>query len=339
MLDSRTLEVISRFKLAVLTRAHEKTRSADLPTSNRGKKLPASVTRNHALTAKVVEYDSLEHLVLTNDVIERSNYRNKRRWSDFYGAQNDGYADLSDEVLGSDSEDGGSSDDDDANPLKRLKLSEILAPLAHPSELVTHPAISKTFRLNCLATMAADLIQLIETEQNTLNDLNKLLQVLDGEDWYYLLEENMGLPEYDHGLDESVTVRKKAQEQKEAEQGEQKQDEPKEEPKEDDKNENKRITRLSSTTPDNDVTDPFFALPRTLAVYEAAQQKQLEEMQEDGDELEIVLHDLVNYLQVSIQRQYEYIKNLTTIRNGIVKTDRYKRDLLKWGREMQEKKP
>lgn len=333
MLDSRSLEVISRFKLAVLTRAHQKDRSADLPTSNRGKKLPASAARNHALTAKVVEYDNLEHLVLTNDVIERSNYRNKRRWADFYGKENDGYSDLSDGVLESDDDE--SSDDDEGNPLKKLRLSEILAPLAHPSELVTHPAISKTYKLNCLATMAAELIQLIETEQNTLNDLNKLLQVLDGEDWYYLLEENMGLPEYDHGLDESVTARKKAQEQAQTQKEEQKDAS---EPKEDDKNENKRITRLSSTTPDNDVTDPFFALPRTLAMYEKAQQKQMEEMQEDGDELEVVQHDLVNYLQVSIQRQFEYIKNLTTIRNGIVKTDRYKRDLLKWGREMQEKK-
>lgn len=335
MLDSRSLEVISRFKLAVLTRANGKSRSADLPTSNRGKKLPASAARNHALTAKVVEYDNLNHLVLTNDVIERTNYRNKRRWKDFYGGESERYSELSDQELGSDSEEAGSGDEDDENPLKRLKISDILAPLAHPSELVTHPAISKTFRLNCFSTMAADLIQLIETEQNTLNDLNKLLQVLDGEDWFYLLEENMGLPEYDHGLDETVTARKKAQEKAQQEEA---QSEPKEEQKEDDRNENKRITRMASATPDNDVTDPFFALPRTLAMYEAAQQKQLEELHEDGDELDNVQRDLVNYLQVSIQRQHEYIKNLTTIRNGVVKSDRYKRDLLKWGREMQEKK-
>lgn len=328
MLDSRSLEVISRFKLAVLTRAHQKPRSADLPTSNRGKKLPAATARNHALTAKVVEYNNTEHLVLTNDVIERTNYRNKRRWNDFYGKQSDGYSELSEGDSESEDDAGESSDDDDdANPLKKLKLSDILAPLAHPSELVTHPAISKTYRLNCLATMAAELIQLIETEQNTLNDLNKLLQVLDGEDWYYLLEENMGLPPYDHGLDESG----KSGETVQAE-------EPDAAKEEDNANEGKRITRLSSASPVNDVTDPFFALPRTLAMYEKAQQKQLEEMQEDGDELEVVQHDLVNYLQVSIQRQHEYIKNLTAIRNGIVKTDRYKRDLLKWGREMQEKK-
>ena len=46
------------------------------------------------------------------------------------------------------------------------------------------------------------MIDLIEIEQTNLNWLNKLLQVLNGEDWFYLLEENLGLKDYDHGLDE-----------------------------------------------------------------------------------------------------------------------------------------
>lgn len=351
MLDSRSLEVISRFKLAILTRAQTQERSSNLPTSNRGKKLPSLAARNHALTPKVVEYAGQDHLVLTNDVIERSNYRNKRRWLDFYGPENGQYGDSSDGALASELEDDGlSSDDDDENPLKRIRISEILAPLTHPAELVTHPAVSKTYKLTCLATMASDLIHLIEVEQNTLNDLNKLLQVLDGEDWFYLLEENMGLPEYDHGLDESRekesdkgdktgdnSADKTGDSQPEQKNGKQSEDSDKDEKPADD---NKRITRLSSSSPDNsqNVTDPFFALPKTLAMYEEAQRKQAEELQEGGDELELVQQDLVNYLQVSIQRQYEYIQNLTTLRNGVVKADRYKSDLLKWGKEMHEKK-
>lgn len=351
MLDSRSLDVISKFKLAILTRAQQKAEPApSLPKSNRGKKLPQMGASSHALTSKVVEYGGSNHLVLTNDVIERTNYRNKRRWLDFYLSQNRKIEESSsdsenDHGIDDEGADDGNDDDEyNESPLKKIRLSEILAPLAHPSELVTHPAISKTFKLTCLQTLALELIDLIEVEQGTLNHLNKLLQVLDGEDWYYLLEENMGLPVYDHGLDDTITAQQK--EKKESEEAEQAEKaklaktEPDSVAVAADSDDNKRITRLSTAAPDGQVqvTDPFFALPETLAMYEAIQQKQMEETEEDGDELESLQQDLVSYLQVSIQRQFEYIKNLTTLRNGIVKVDRYKSDLYKWGKEMNEKK-
>lgn len=327
MLDSRSLEVISKFKLALLTQAQNPTPAASLAKSNRGKKL--IITKSLALQSKVVEYEGSNHLVLTNDVIERSNYRNKRRWLEYYRTEND-----SDSYVSSEGDNESESDEDDENPLKKLRLSEILAPLAHPSEIITHPAISKTYRLTCLSSLASDLIDLIEVEQNTLNHLNKLLLVLDGEDWFYLLEENMGLPFYDHGLDETATEKNKETENLQKE-------------KETTANGALKMNGTSNGEPENNikqeeghikVTDPFFSLPQTLAKYEAYQQKQLEEAEADGDELEVIQQDLVNYLQVSIQRQQEYIKNLSTIRNGIVKVDRYKGDLYKWGKEMNEKK-
>lgn len=348
MLDSRSLEIISKFKLALLTRAQQPDPAPSLPVSNRGKKLSQIGTKSHALTPKVVEYGGLNHLVLTNDLIERTNYRNKRRWLDFYLSQHGRVEDTSSGPLTSESEeeddDSDQFEEENGHPLKKLRLSEILAPLAHPSEIVTHPAISKTYKLTCLSTLALELIDLIEVEQGTLNHLNKLLQVLDGEDWLYLLEENMGLPVYDHGLDESITaLQKQIKETEEAEKA-----------KREAENahganglsgtageadDNKRITRLSTAAPDGQVqvTDPFFALPKTLAMYEESQQKQMD-AEEDADELEAVQQDLVSYLLVSIQRQFEYIKNLTTLRNGIVKVDRYRNDLYKWGKEMNEKK-
>lgn len=343
MLDSKSLEVISNLKLALLTRAQNPEKPGDLPRSNRGKKLPPLGVKSNALTPKVVEYGGSSHLVLTNDVIERSNFRNKRKWLDFYGSRND---DTNSAVLSSESEDESElsepDDDDSENPLKKLRLGELLVPLAHPSELVTHPAISKTYKLTCLARLALELIDLIEIEQRTLNHFNLLLETLNGEDWFYLLEENMGLPVYDHGLDEAITEKQKQKEKEEKAENEENGTASANEagsvgPEVD---ENKRITRLSTAAPEGlvQVTDPFFALPKSLAIYEASQQKQMEEVEDDGDELEAVQQDLVNYLQVSIQRQHEYIKNLTTLRNGIVKVDRYKSDLLKWGKEMNEKK-
>ncbi|OBA22938.1 hypothetical protein METBIDRAFT_34744 [Metschnikowia bicuspidata var. bicuspidata NRRL YB-4993] len=334
MLDAKSIDVISRFKLALLVRAQQPARPSDLPRYNRGNKLPSAESNPHALSPKVVEYGGSHHLVLTNEVVERTNYRNKRRWRDFHRSQRPGDAALADEGLGSDLQSGDlqsdASDDDSSeeNPLKRMRLGELLAPLAHPAELASHPAISKTYRLASLAVLAAEIIGTIETEQNTLNHYNKLLQVLDGEDWFYQLEENMGLPLYDHGLDDTPPAAS-------PEHGE---DRPVAEPEE---FENKRITRAAGQ-PDGagagEVTDPFFALPKSLEIYERLQQRQLQEAAEEDDEYGALQQELINYLQVSIQRQNEYIKNLTTIRNGLVKADRYKRDLLRWGKEMGERK-
>lgn len=357
MLDGRSLDVISKFKLALLTRAEHPVSRADLAVSNRGQKLPSGRNTSASLTSKIVQFDGTNYMVLTNDAIERSNYRNKRRWLDFYasGNQNDAISD-GDEYSsheGTSGSDNDNDDENDENPLKKLRLSEILAPLAHPSEVATHAAISKTYKLQCLSNLASDLIHSIEIEQKTLNQFNKLLQVLDGEDWYYQLEENMDLPTYDHGLDDLTSV----SDDKTTKTSCDVQDNNNANTINSNNNNNdaaglndgaepseesttyKRITRGSAAEEKVKITDPFFGLPKSLALFERQQQKLLEEDDEkDDDPLEILKQDLRNYLQVSIQRQHECIKNLTTIRNGIVKADRYKRDLYKWGKEMSEKK-
>lgn len=409
MLDGRSLDVISKFKLALLTRAEKPANYGYLPVANRGRKLDRGEgAASSALTPKIVEYNGTNHLVLSNDAIERSNYRNKRRWLSFYPS---GKKDASSDELSSDEKESGDDDYDaenDENPLKKLRLSEILAPLAHPSELATHPAISRTYKLVCLATLASDLIHSIEIEQKTLNQFNKLLQVLDGEDWFYQLEDNMDLPVYDHGVDDllaeivneaqkkpggvvsrntdscstafsnsivdilsdnsnpesnhttsSATIftnsasaatshntphpnsnnksgsingaagtRSKSDGENASELT----------GKNGDANVYKR-TRGATADDKFRITDPFFALPRSLVLFDRQQQKQLEEDEDkDDDPLEVLKQDLRNYLHVSIQRQHECIKNLTTIRNGLVKADKYKRDLFRWGKEMSEKK-
>lgn len=342
-LDSHSLEVISRFKQAVLSKTLPR-RSHSLATPNRGNKLAA--VSESTFHPKVVDYDGTSHLVLSNDAVERSNHRNKRKWSEFYGPEKRSRRVEEDEEEGDreeyeDNEENDDSDEDGESsepesPFGNFQLAEILAPLSHPSEIVSHAAILKTYKLNVLGRLARELIDLIEVEQANLNWLNKLLQVLNGEDWFYLLEENLGLDSYDHGLvqedgREEVPSQAPAQEK-----------EPKQEEPEEAQDEYKRITRTSNSRlapllEDVKVTDPFFALPETLRRYEA-HQKQYSGEEPNPDELALVQEDLVNYLQVSIQRQHEYIKNLSTIRNGIVKVDRYKQDLHKWGKEMHDKK-
>ncbi|GEQ71681.1 hypothetical protein JCM33374_g5367 [Metschnikowia sp. JCM 33374] len=353
MLDEKSIEVISRFKSALLTRSQKTASSKTLSSSNRGKKFPSAETNPQALTPKIVEYDGSHHLVLTNEVIERTNFNNKRRWSDFYrsetpkeGASPSEAKYASDGDSDSDEDDDGSDEErSEENPLKKLRLSELLAPLAHPSELYSHPAISKTYKSTNLSVLAAEIIEIIEVEQNTLNHYNKLLQVLDGEDWYYQLEENMDLPVYDHGLDDSQSADQNVDGRDDANSSLSSEsrlgnNENKSATENDDKEfENKRITRAAvQPETQSQVTDPFFALPKSLEIYERQQAKHLEDADEDDDEYGAIQQELINYLQVSIQRQHEYIKNLTTIRAGLVKADRYKKDLLRWGKEMSEKK-
>lgn len=348
MLDSHSLDIISRFKQSVLSKSLPGP-GPEIGATSRGNKITPARTSDNSLIPKIVDYEGSTHLVLTNDAIMKSTYRNKRRWHEMYGER--------DEESDSDEyEDEDDEDSDDEHPFKRLKLGEILSPLTHPSEVISHPAILKTYKLPIFNKMSYELIETIELEQNNLNWLNKLLQVLNGEDWFFLLEENLGLLKYDHGLnDESnnnttaendgATDAKKEERKsghkslkslaetnghRDNKEADEQQGEVEDPPK--------RITRTSTSQNEKEsteVNDPFFALPKTLARYEAHQNQVVDET---SDELLVIQEDLINYLQVSVQRQQEYIKNLIQIRNGLVRAERLKQDLHKWGKEMYDKK-
>ncbi|CAN3365318.1 hypothetical protein DICA3_F16974 [Diutina catenulata] len=338
-MDNQSLDIISRFKQRVLLH-----KTGDLTAhglSNRGHKLAAAegpvaeiMEQTTQLHPKVVEYDGRNHFVLTSEVVERSNAGSKRKWmATFSGDAEDDEGDDDDDEA-----------DDDSHPYKQLRLADILAPLNHPSEVVSHPAISRTYRSPIFNKLAMELIDLIELEQYNLNWLNKLLSVLNGEDWYYLLEDHLGIPKYDHGLtggDENGTANGTANGTSEANGVS---DASSDSTKEDDKtNETEPVESKdtsAATTPtsgpviksENGV-DPFFALPEALRRYDAHQVPP-----HADDESGVLKEELINYLQVSIQRQHEYIKNLTQIRNGLVRSDRLKRDIYKWSKEMYDKK-
>ncbi|CUM47991.1 uncharacterized protein AC631_04158 [Debaryomyces fabryi] len=347
MLDSHSLDVISRFKQSVLSKALPGP-APEIGATSRGNKITPARTSDNSLIPKIVEYEGSTHLVLTNDAIMKSTYRNKRRWHEMYGERDE-------ESDSEEYEEEDDEDSDDEHPFKKLKLTEILSPLTHPSEIISHPAILKTYKLTIFNKMSYELIESIELEQNNLNWLNKLLLVLNGEDWFFLLEENLGLLKYDHGLnDDSNNNTAENDDTHEAKQEERKsgnrllkhltetnghQDNKETDEKQESvEDPPKRITRTSTSQNEKEsteVNDPFFALPKTLAKYEAHQNQVVDE---NSDELLIIQEDLINYLQVSVQRQQEYIKNLIQIRNGLVRAERLKQDLHKWGKEMYDKK-
>ena len=356
MMDSNSLEVITRFRDTVFAKRQQLAKAGGaasaptfarnelasttevLPFSNRGIKLLSQHPSLDVLKTKIVEYKGEPYSVLTNETIERNNRRSKRKWSDYYGKKAD-YGDKEENVwLDEDNDDDGDNDDDRGegriHPLKTARIVELLSPLNHPLELVTHPAISKTYKLQTLSKLAMELIDLIEIEQNNLNWLNKLLQVLNGEDWFYLLEENLGLKDYDHGLNDdkkSSTSEERIGEDKEEKNLEQGQ-------KKDALSADVTITAEENNNneyddDDENSADPFFALPTAVKRFEAFHEL-LEPKDDDGG----IKEELINYLQVSIQRQHEYIENLTQLRNGLVRADRLKNDLHKWGQEMNDRK-
>ncbi|CAI5759615.1 unnamed protein product [Candida verbasci] len=343
MLDSTSLEVISQFKQA-LHKSTNPIENEDLPSYNRGLKLNTAtqISPNfNKLTSKVVEYGNKEYVVLTNEVIENETRRRKRKWND--------------EEVGSEEESESESESEEEALIDQNKIIELLSPLNHPSEIISHPAISKTYRSETLSKLSMESISLIEIEQNNLNWLNKLLHVLNGEDWFYLLEENLGLQEYDD-LDDKKDGKKDGKkddkEKNEIKNGitkdrneekeEKEENDDKEEGKQAETSDNSKVDKIDKkikapAKPESETvsTDPFFALPSALERYENYQNNLL--MNKDS-KLNGMKEDLINYLQVSIQRQHEYIKNLTNLRNGLIRADRLKNDLYKWGKEMYDKK-
>lgn len=352
MLDGHSLGVISRFRQSLLTKTLPNELSS-LSVPNRGNKLDQEAAGEKALTPAVVENNGSNRLVLTNKSIEEATLRRKRRWNERYGdemSESSEYEETEESDL---SNDEGESDED--NLLEQIKLTEILAPLNHPSEIVSHPAILKTYTLPIYGKLATEIIETIETEQKNLNWLNRLLQVLNGEDWFYLLEENLGLLSYDHGLNEdnkrqnnlaSKTRQDNTSPTKAVGDFSQNNDVEKESSSDEChkaeqpvSDERKRITRKTTLSQQEEeskeIEDPFFALPDTLARYLAHQNQVVDD---SSDELDILQEYLVNCLQVSIQRQQEYIKNLSGIRNGLVRAEILKEKLFKWGDEMYNKK-
>lgn len=339
MLDEKSIEVINRLKEALANNSAKLVGNSNILQANRGNKI-LEEEDDDSLKSKVVEFNGVSYWVSSNKRIDKTRQRNKRKWREYYESTEEykrqKASEQDNEVIDEetstkriyddddeydDEDDYEDEEDEDSNPLQDFDITEILLALSHPSELVSHPAILKTYKLEVLTKIALELIDLIEIEQNTLNDLNKLLHVLNGEDWFYLLEDNLGLASYDHGLTgDNEDTKQETTEVKKQE------NEP-----------TKRITRTKYHEND-EVQDPFFKVPQLLERYEDLQSKLGSENADSEDKFNEIREDLINYLQVSIQRQQEYIKNLTSIRNHLIRADRLKSNLLKWGKEMYDKK-
>lgn len=61
-------------------------------------------------------------------------------------------------------------------------MVDLLIPLSHPSELVTHPALIRTFKSNKIHVLAEQALDSIRAEHDHMTKLSKLLMVLLGDD-------------------------------------------------------------------------------------------------------------------------------------------------------------
>jgi hypothetical protein len=69
-----------------------------------------------------------------------------------------------------------------------------LIPLSHPSELVTHPALTRTFKSNKIRVLAEQALESIRTEHAHMTKLSKLLSILLGDENIFAEPEEAPLP-------------------------------------------------------------------------------------------------------------------------------------------------
>src|SRR5271156_1300560 len=75
-----------------------------------------------------------------------------------------------------------------------MLIVELLIPLSHPSELVTHPALTRIFKSNKVRVLAEQALESIRAEQAHMTKLRRLLSVLLGDENIFTETEEFPLP-------------------------------------------------------------------------------------------------------------------------------------------------
>lgn len=211
--------------------------------------------------------------------------------------------------------------DEDLEIYKDIDIESILAPISNPTDLITRPSIASTYKNNVLKRLANHSIETIEHEQFFVMKLSSLLDTLLGEGGNQILESDLQLPVYKSILNDSIshssslsldsTQTALAPSSQDANMTSiSSETEPEE---------TKRTTRRHST---QETQDPFFALPQFLSSSQT--------LNIDPD----LAQRARQLTTIGLQRNEEYIRNLTNLRNAIVRAERLKEKLRDYAREM-----
>lgn len=234
--------------------------------------------------------------------------------------------------------------DEVENLSKLVDVRELLNPIASLSDICKRPAIKRTFDNTILKELSLHCILMIEKEQNSVTKYAKLLDVFLGDYPTPLYERNLNLKEYDH----SLTLKEEDLEDGSQLEALQAHDENNRNIKSKEiqvnmftrkipththdmlLNEEKETNDMSDTnSPIDEDEDPFFAVPTPALppsfkslLPETVYPHVLEEV-ENARQL----------VQIALQRNQEFIRNLQKIRGYLVKCNRIRERIQSWSKE------
>lgn len=86
--------------------------------------------------------------------------------------------------------------------LNTVRLDQLMKPITKPSDVINTPSINNIYKSQFLEKLSLETIAIIEKEQENVNLLNRIMEIFLHKDPKYLLSDTIGLPEYDHHLDQ-----------------------------------------------------------------------------------------------------------------------------------------
>jgi hypothetical protein len=201
---------------------------------------------------------------------------------------------------------------------KDIKLGDLLAPVSHPSEVPSHPAISRAFDGKTIRVLSRHALEIITEEQKHAVQFARLMSVFLGDDPTYRRSNMLNLPIYNH-LDGVKDPAKEAAEE----------DNNKTENgavvAEAVKKEETRARRPSTRGQSAQEEDAFFALPQFKIDRDYGIRP------EDAE-------DTRQLTQIAQQRSEEFIRCMNKVRFGLLRAERYQRQVYKWCKEMAGEK-
>ncbi|KAK9447794.1 RXT2-like protein [Limtongia smithiae] len=332
MVDQHIYDEILQFKAALGRRpdASDSEESIGGAGSNRGRKLKRRARTVHEGQLSVPYGDGYQPEIVQ--------YANKRRAVIKLKSPRR-HVDSSDNEEPEEEDEEYSADDED-DPYAAIDLEAILTPIGHPSELPSHPGISKVYTRTTLSTLARRALDLICTEQKQVSQINRLLAAFLGDNPSYIREHNLHLPEWlDNGGENFSGIVEFASGTSDVSMG--KSNGSKESAVDEDDSDKKSVAHSEHTGNDHDSdTDSKFQVTRRVTRNQTT--NELEpfftipklDMDRDFGFPADTAQETRQLAQIAAQRGEEFIGSLYKIRSGLLRADRFRAKVYKWCREV-----
>lgn len=195
---------------------------------------------------------------------------------------------------------------------------DLLAPINHPSEVPSHPAISRAFKNKTIRVLARHAMEVINEEQKHAVQFARLMSVFLGDDPAYRRSNMLSLPIYNHldGLKDPSEEGNASKKDGEANGGTTSQVKDEEQ-----LSQGRRPSTRNQVASSSQETDSFFALPQFSIDRDYGIRP---EEAEDTRQL----------TQIAQQRSEEFVRCMTKVRFGLLRAEKYQAKVYKWCQEM-----